>query len=83
MSAASASNSGRLTRAVLRPDRWLDGGIVRFFLFLVFTQSLYAAILVSMHGTALYEIDYELNNRPDWLHIPLAGMSRILQRRGV
>ena len=29
----------------------------------------------------IYEVEYELNNRPDWLHIPLAGMSRILQRR--
>jgi maltose alpha-D-glucosyltransferase/alpha-amylase len=29
----------------------------------------------------IYEVEYELNNRPDWLHIPLAGMNRILQRR--
>jgi maltose alpha-D-glucosyltransferase/alpha-amylase len=29
----------------------------------------------------VYEVEYELNNRPDWLHIPLAGMNRILQRR--
>jgi maltose alpha-D-glucosyltransferase/alpha-amylase len=25
---------------------------------------------------ALYELGYELNNRPDWVHIPLAGLLR-------
>ena len=28
---------------------------------------------------ALYEIDYELNNRPHWLIVPLAGLARIAQ----
>ncbi|MFW5753513.1 MAG: maltose alpha-D-glucosyltransferase [Marinilabiliaceae bacterium] len=27
---------------------------------------------------AVYEADYELNNRPDWLHIPLNGLKKIL-----
>ncbi|MGE3886366.1 MAG: hypothetical protein AB7H81_08035 [Vicinamibacterales bacterium] len=27
---------------------------------------------------ALYELDYELNNRPDWAHIPARGLMRIL-----
>ena len=27
---------------------------------------------------AIYEADYELNNRPDWLHIPLNGLNKIL-----
>ena len=27
---------------------------------------------------ALYEIEYELNNRPDWVHIPLAAVVRAL-----
>jgi predicted trehalose synthase len=26
----------------------------------------------------LYEIGYEMNNRPDWVHIPLAGLREIL-----
>jgi maltose alpha-D-glucosyltransferase/alpha-amylase len=26
---------------------------------------------------ALYEIGYELNNRPDWVHVPLAGLLRL------
>jgi maltose alpha-D-glucosyltransferase/alpha-amylase len=29
----------------------------------------------------IYEIGYELNNRPDWLNIPLNGLRRILDRR--
>jgi maltose alpha-D-glucosyltransferase/alpha-amylase len=26
---------------------------------------------------ALYELGYELNNRPDWVHIPLTGLLRL------
>jgi maltose alpha-D-glucosyltransferase/alpha-amylase len=29
-------------------------------------------------GKALYELDYEINNRPDWVHIPLRGLLRAL-----
>ena len=29
---------------------------------------------------ALYEIEYELAHRPDWLRVPLAGILRILSR---
>ena len=28
---------------------------------------------------ALYELNYELNNRPDWLRIPLAGILSLLR----
>jgi maltose alpha-D-glucosyltransferase/alpha-amylase len=27
---------------------------------------------------AVYEIDYELNNRPDWLHLPLTGLAELM-----
>jgi maltose alpha-D-glucosyltransferase / alpha-amylase len=27
---------------------------------------------------AVYELDYEINNRPDWLHIPLTGLKMIM-----
>jgi len=30
---------------------------------------------------AVYEVDYELNNRPQWLAVPLAGLSRLTQIR--
>lgn len=29
---------------------------------------------------ALYELEYELNNRPDWVRIPLRGLRHLLQR---
>jgi maltose alpha-D-glucosyltransferase/alpha-amylase len=32
---------------------------------------------------AFYEIEYELTNRPNWLHVPLVGTRRILTRHGV
>ena len=28
-----------------------------------------------------YELQYEMNNRPDWIHIPLAGIVEILDRK--
>jgi maltose alpha-D-glucosyltransferase / alpha-amylase len=28
---------------------------------------------------AFYELSYELNNRPDWVDIPLDGLIRLLQ----
>ena len=31
---------------------------------------------------AVYEVCYELNNRPDWVAIPLRGITRILDRSG-
>jgi predicted trehalose synthase len=27
---------------------------------------------------AVYELRYELDNRPDWVHIPVAGIQRLL-----
>jgi predicted trehalose synthase len=27
----------------------------------------------------VYELRYELNNRPDWIHIPVAGILRLLE----
>jgi len=32
---------------------------------------------------ALYEIEYELSNRPSWSHIPIEATLRILEQRGV
>ena len=32
---------------------------------------------------ALYEVEYEINNRPAWSHIPLDATIRLLQQRGV
>jgi predicted trehalose synthase len=31
---------------------------------------------------ALYELAYELNNRPTWVHIPLTGVLQLRPRSG-
>jgi predicted trehalose synthase len=33
-----------------------------------------------MLDKALYELAYELNNRPDWVRIPLTGISKLMER---
>ncbi len=42
-----------------------------------------AAILTLLHifelEKAVYELSYELNNRPDWVAIPVAGIARLLE----
>jgi maltose alpha-D-glucosyltransferase/alpha-amylase len=30
---------------------------------------------------AIYELGYELNNRPDWVKIPLRGIRQLMQHR--
>jgi maltose alpha-D-glucosyltransferase/alpha-amylase len=40
------------------------------------TADLEALLQVFALDKALYELGYELNNRPDWVHIPLAGLLR-------
>ena len=34
---------------------------------------------IHMLEKAVYELGYELNNRPDWLHVPLLGILELLQ----
>jgi maltose alpha-D-glucosyltransferase / alpha-amylase len=29
----------------------------------------------------LYELRYEVNNRPDWLHVPLSGVLAMLEAK--
>ena len=35
---------------------------------------------VYMTDKALYEVSYELNNRPDWVRIPLTGILKLIHR---
>jgi predicted trehalose synthase len=39
------------------------------------TETLLRTLLLEK---ALYELSYELNNRPDWVKIPLEGILRLL-----
>jgi trehalose synthase-fused probable maltokinase len=43
-----------------------------------------AAALTAMFETekALYEVEYEANNRPDWVRIPLSAVARLLEGAG-
>jgi maltose alpha-D-glucosyltransferase/alpha-amylase len=34
---------------------------------------------IFMLDKAIYELSYELNNRPDWVHIPIAGILEIVK----
>src|SRR6185436_1038941 len=45
------------------------------------TADLEALLQLFTLDKALYELGYELNNRPDWAHIPLAGLMRLQTRR--
>jgi maltose alpha-D-glucosyltransferase / alpha-amylase len=42
-------------------------------------QQLCALLELLMIDKALYELDYELNNRPDWLAVPIEGLLRLLR----
>jgi maltose alpha-D-glucosyltransferase / alpha-amylase len=37
-----------------------------------------ALLEIHLLEKAVYELGYELNNRPDWLEIPMAGIARVL-----
>ena len=42
-------------------------------------RQLRALLELLMIDKALYELDYELNNRPDWLPVPIEGLLRLLR----
>ena len=41
---------------------------------------LYDLLAVYIAEKAIYELDYEFNNRPDWIHIPLSGLKMIMDQ---
>jgi len=68
-------------------ETWVNAAFLRAYL----TATRAAALLpppadleVLLRGyvleKALYELAYELNNRPSWVHIPLAGILQLRQR---
>lgn len=42
-------------------------------------EAVQALLELYLIDKALYELQYELNNRPDWAHIPIKGLQRILE----
>lgn len=42
-------------------------------------RDLEALLTVFLLGKATYELSYELNNRPSWVRLPLAGIEQILE----
>jgi maltose alpha-D-glucosyltransferase/alpha-amylase len=42
-------------------------------------EAVQALLDLYLMDKALYELQYELNNRPDWAHIPIRGLQRILE----
>ena len=42
-------------------------------------QGLNILLNIYLLEKALYELGYELNNRPDWLRIPMIGILQLLQ----
>jgi len=84
-----AAAGARLLRSVDVPDSWEDGARA------VFLEGYFDRVEPSLlppgEGPttqllavfelekAVYELRYELNNRPDWVGIPVAGILRLLE----
>jgi trehalose synthase-fused probable maltokinase len=78
---ASRRSPAAAGAAVILSQAFLDGYYTEPHLgsFLPRDREQSAAILTLFElEKALYEVEYELNNRPDWLHIPLAAVVRAL-----
>jgi len=66
---------------------WVAGTYLRAYLDLISDVPVLPArsedVAVVLDGyllqKALYEVSYELNNRPDWVHVPLRGIRQVLE----
>ena len=59
----AATSTSAATRCSFRPISPTRDALLRFFVL----------------DKALYELNYEMNNRPDWIRIPLWGIFDLLQ----
>jgi maltose alpha-D-glucosyltransferase / alpha-amylase len=67
-------------------NRWVSAAYLRAYLTLADGQPFipsdptHTRILLEAFQLekAMYELSYEMNNRPEWVHIPLAGITEIL-----
>jgi maltose alpha-D-glucosyltransferase/alpha-amylase len=88
-SAASQSPARDLQRSVSWAQSWYAWVVSRFLnsyfeiaqsgSFLPPSREEISALLqVHLLEKAIYELGYELNNRPTWVGIPLAGISQLI-----
>jgi predicted trehalose synthase len=86
---AYAASASELLRGVPAPDGWeqtartafLDAYFAEVEPSLLPAGQTAIAKLLSIFELekAVYELHYELNNRPDWIPIPVAGIARLLE----
>ncbi len=86
---AYAASASELLRGVPAPEGWEDQarrGFLDAYLETVEPTLLPAGrpatdklLAIFELEKAVYELRYELNNRPDWVPIPVAGIARLLQ----
>jgi trehalose synthase-fused probable maltokinase len=87
---AYAATAAELTRNARVPDDWEERARERFLE--SYLETVDAALLPSGDAAierllavfelekAVYELRYELDNRPDWVGIPVAGIERLMQQ---
>jgi maltokinase len=76
-SAAGFADAGWERRA---RDAFLEGYLGEIDLRIVPSGAALTRILTIFElEKAVYELRYELDNRPDWVHIPVAGIQRLLE----
>jgi trehalose synthase-fused probable maltokinase len=86
---AYAASASELERGVKPPDDWEERARAEFkagYLDEVESniipagQALDRLLALFELEKAIYELRYELDNRPDWVRIPVAGIARLLER---
>jgi len=86
---AYAASASQLQRGVTPPERWEEECRSEFLAGYLATidatllpageQGIQRLLTVFELEKAVYELRYELNNRPDWVGIPVAGILRMLE----
>ncbi len=84
-----AASGAQLLRGVSAPDDWEDRARARFLegyratvdqtLLPPSPSATERVLAIYELEKAVYELRYELNNRPDWVRIPVAGIARLLE----
>ena len=86
---AYAASASELLRGVPAPGGWEDQARAGYldayldtidpFLLPAGRSAIEKLLAIFELEKAIYELHYELNNRPDWVRIPVAGIDRLVQ----